>query len=387
MARSAIALGAAALLAVSLGACASSTTPSPSPAVTAPTPAVTAPTPTAVTPTTPPTTPPTPTLPPVLWPSGPVFPVVTNLDAPWGIAHRGTLTVLSERDTGRIRAVSADGTVSEIAALPDVQHGGEGGLLGLATDGDALYVYSTGRDGNRLQRFPLQGTATAPTLGAPTTLLGALPSARTHNGGQLAFGPDGLLYVSVGDAGDPDTAQDLGTLTGKILRITSSGAVPPDNPFPGSPVYSLGHRNVQGLAWTADGRMFASEFGQDTWDELNEIHPGANYGWPIVEGTAGDARFVDPLRQWATSDASPSGLAAIGGSLFLANLRGQSVRVVPVDSPETEQAFFVGEFGRIRAVTASPDGEALWFLTNNTDGRGSPGEDDDRLLTVGLSPG
>lgn len=377
MVRHTVTAGTAILLAISLTACTQAAPPAPSPSATN----TPAPTPTrTITPT------PTPTPPPTVWPSGAVSTIVTNLDAPWGIAQARVFTFVSERDTGRILAITDGGVVSEIATLTDVQHGGEGGLLGLAADDEALYAYSTGGDGNRVQRFPLTGTATAPALGESSTLLSGLPSARNHNGGQLAFGPDGMLYVSVGDAGDPDAAQDPSSLAGKILRLMPSGAVPGDNPFPGSFVYSLGHRNVQGIAWSADGRMFASEFGQDTWDELNEILPGANYGWPVVEGAGGDARFIDPLRQWPTDQASPSGLVAIEGSLILANLRGQSIRVVPVSDPASEQTFFLGEFGRIRAVAPATQG-VLWFLTNNTDGRGSPGADDDRLLAVVLAPG
>lgn len=373
MVRRTVAAGTAVLLAISLTAC-TPAPPSPSPSVTT----TPAPTPTG-------TITPTPIPPPTVWPSGAVSTIVTNLDAPWGIAQARGFILVSERDTGRILAITDGGVVSEIATLTDVQHGGEGGLLGLATDDEALYAYSTTGDGNRVQRFPFTGTATAPALGEPSTLLSGLPSARNHNGGQLAFGPDGMLYVSVGDAGDPDAAQDPSSLAGKILRLLPSGEAPGDNPFPDSLVYSLGHRNVQGIAWSADGQMFASEFGQDTWDELNEILPGANYGWPVVEGVGGDARFIDPLREWSTDQASPSGLVAIEGSLILANLRGQSIRVVPVSDPASEQTFFPGEFGRIRAVAPGPGG-VLWFLTNNTDGRGSPGSDDDRLLAVVLAP-
>ncbi len=176
-----------------------------------------------------------------------------------------------------------------------------------------------------MQRFDLIGDSETLTLGTPTTIIDGIPSARNHNGGRLAIGPDGYLYVTTGDASDTGAAQDPASLGGKILRVTTDGAIPADNPFAGSPVYSLGHRNVQGLGWAADGTMYASEFGQNTWDELNIITPGGNYGWPEYEGMSGAAGVIDPVQVWATSDASPSGLAVVGGTIFIANLRGERV--------------------------------------------------------------
>ncbi len=221
-------------------------------------------------------------------------------------------------------------------------------------------------------------------LGDPRSVVDGLPSATNHNGGRIAIGPDGMLYASVGDALDRSSAQDLGALSGKILRMTPDGDVPADNPFPGSLVYSYGHRNVQGLGWAQDGTMFAAEFGQDTWDELNVIVPGGNYGWPQAEGSDGAGGFVDPVQQWSPSEASPSGLAVVAGTVFIANLRGQVLRAVPVATPGESVEYFSGELGRLRAVALAPDGH-LWLLTGSTDGRGSPGPDDDRILSVSLS--
>jgi glucose/arabinose dehydrogenase len=308
--------------------------------------------------------------------------VVTGLDAPWSVAFVGDTALVSERDSGRVLEVLDGGSTREVATV-DAEHGGEGGLLGLAVAAGQLYAYSTGPDGNRIQRFPLTGSTGSYGLGDPTTIIDGLPAAGIHNGGRLAFGPDGMLYASVGDAGQAEKAQDLGHLGGKILRLTPDGEVPADNPFPGSLVWSLGHRNVQGLAWTADGTMYASEFGQNTWDELNRITPGANYGWPVVEGIAGRDGFVDPLQQWPTSEASPSGLAAVGGTLFMANLRGQVLRAVPVADPSTATELYDGTYGRLRAAALAPDG-SLWIVTNNTDGRGNPKAGDDRILRVEL---
>jgi glucose/arabinose dehydrogenase len=163
--------------------------------------------------------------------------------------------------------------------------------------------------------------------------------------------------------------------------MTPDGTVPADNPFENSLVYSTGHRNPQGLAWDEDGTLWASEFGQDTWDELNIIEAGANYGWPQVEGIADDDRFRDPIQQWAPSTASPSGIAIAADRGWIAALRGERLLEVPLDAAETSTSRFAGEHGRIRDVVVAPDG-SLWVLTNNTDGRGSPGPGDDRILRV-----
>lgn len=319
-------------------------------------------------------------------PSGTPRDVVTGLAAPWSIVLVGRTPLISERDSGRI--LELDGSRTRVVGtVAGLRRGGEGGLLGLALDERRrLYVYSTGANGNRIERYPLIGSRGSYRLGPRTTILDGLPSSAVHNGGRIAIGPDGMLYAPVGDAGDGRAAQNRNSLAGKILRMTLDGGVPPDNPFPGSLVYSLGHRNVQGLAWTADGTMYAAEFGQDTWDELNRIVPGGNYGWPEAEGRAGDPRFRDPVQQWRPSAASPSGIAIVGGTIFVANLRGERLRAIPVSDPSTAREFYVGRYGRIRTVLRGPDG-ALWFATNNRDGRGNPRAGDDRILRVPLTGG
>lgn len=322
--------------------------------------------------------------------------VASGLDSPWSIAFTaGGTPLVSERDSGRVLEVLDGGGTREAGVVAGVRHGGEGGLLGLAVDGQGhLYAYSTGMDGvgapeNRIQRIPLTGGPGAYRLGEAETILGGLPAAAVHNGGRIAFGPDGMLYAGVGDAAEPDRAQDLNYLGGKILRMTPDGAVPADNPIDGSLVYSFGHRNVQGLAWAADGTMFASEFGQNTRDELNVIVPAGNYGWPTVEGLSGKGSggegsgFVEPVQEWAPADASPSGLAIVDGVVFLANLRGRLLRAVPVAAPGSATEHLAGEFGRLRDVVAAPDGD-LWILTNNTDGRGNPSAGDDKILSVAV---
>ncbi|MTD13909.1 PQQ-dependent sugar dehydrogenase [Nakamurella sp. YIM 132087] len=311
--------------------------------------------------------------------------IATGLDTPWSVVFVADTPVVSERNTGRIVEIGTDGAAREIGVVQGIDQGGEGGLLGLAAEGRSLFVYSTGDDGNRIQRYDLTGDPGSFAMGDPTTVIDGLPSASTHNGGRIAIGPDGLLYAGTGDAGERESAQDVAYLGGKILRLNTDGTIPADNPFPGSPVYSLGHRNVQGLAWTADGTMWASEFGQDTWDELNRIEPGANYGWPVVEGIGGDAQYVDPVQQWNPDDASPSGMAAVGDTLFVANLKGERLRLVQAADPGAGTDLFTGEYGRLRGITAAPDG-TLWFTTSNTDGRGDPRDGDDRILAVDLVP-
>lgn len=305
----------------------------------------------------------------------------SGLEAPWSIAFDGNTALLSERDSGRMVELAADGSQREVGTIAGVTPMGEGGLLGIAVHD--LYAYFTAGEENRLARFELTGEPGSLGLGEPETILDGLDSASYHNGGRIAFGPDAMLYVTVGDAGISQAAQDRGSLSGKILRLTPDGEVPEDNPFDGSPIYSYGHRNPQGLAWDQDGTMYASEFGQDTWDELNVIEPGRNYGWPEVEGMAGVDRFVDPVQQWAPAEASPSGMAIAGGSIWIANLRGERLREVPLDETSSSTEHLVGEHGRLRDVAVDPDG-ALWVLTNNTDGRGDPGPDDDRVLRLDL---
>lgn len=306
--------------------------------------------------------------------------IAEDLDAPWSMALYGNTLLVSERDTARVLELDETGDVHEVGVIDDVAPGGEGGLLGLAVRDDELYTYFTAGDGNRVERRPILGEAGELSLGQPTAVIDGIPSASNHNGGRIAFGPDGMLYVTTGDAGERDSAQDLDALSGKILRLTPDGGIPDDNPFRGSPVYSYGHRNPQGIGWDAEGTMYASEFGQDTWDELNIIEPGGNYGWPEAEGIAGGVGFIDPVQQWRPADASPSGIAVTRSAILIANLRGERLRRVPLDDLSTSMEEYVGEFGRLRDVIATNGG--VWMLTNNTDGRGDPAEGEDRIILV-----
>lgn len=322
-------------------------------------------------------------------PTGELAPVITGLSAPWSVVPLPTGSILiSERDSARVLELAPDGTLRVVGTIDGVVPGGEGGLLGLAaldTGTPFLYAMHTAAADNRIVRYELTGAPGSYALANPVVLLAGIPKARTHNGGRLAIGPDGMLYATTGDAQQTGLAQDPGSLAGKILRLTPEGGIPSDNPTPGSYVFSLGHRNPQGIAFDADGQLWAAEFGQNTWDELNLISAGANYGWPVVEGAARQPGFVDPVQQWATSEASPSGIAIVGDTVFMTALRGQRLWAIDLDAPGTSTAYFVGELGRIRDAVAGPDGSLL-VVTNNTDGRGSPQPDDDRLLAVTLAP-
>jgi glucose/arabinose dehydrogenase len=303
---------------------------------------------------------------------------VSGLDAPWGIAFLPDGSALvTERDSGRILQVRAGQAATEVATIDDAHHEAESGLLGIAVsptyaqDG-LVFVYFTTRSDNRIARFVLGEE--------PEVIVDDIEKANYHNGGRLAFGPDGMLYATTGDALDESDAQDADGLNGKILRMRPDGTPPPDNPDPDSLVWSMGHRNVQGLAWDSRGRMFAPEFGQDTFDEVNLIEAGANYGWPEVEGIGGDSDFVDPLVTWSTDESSPSGAAIAGANLYVAALRGQRLWRIPVTAQGLgEPDVALDGYGRIRAVAVAPDG-ALWVMTNNTDGRGSPRDGDDKIL-------
>lgn len=312
--------------------------------------------------------------------------LATGLDVPWGVAFLPDGTALvTERDSARVLELVPGEEPRELATVPGVAAENETGLLGIAVspdfaDNGHVFVYLTTETDNRVLRLVHDGEELRPDV----VVLEGIPRETYHSGGRIEFGPDGFLYVATGDAAVPSTSQDPGSPGGKILRVDEDGAPAPDNPDPDSPVWSLGHRNVQGLGWDAEGRMYASEFGQDTWDELNLVEAGANYGWPEVEGEAGAEGFVDPLVTWRPADASPSGLAVTQDAVYVAALRGQSLWRVPLaaDGGTGEpQRLLQGEYGRLRTVTVAPDGR-LWLVTSNTF-RGEPGADDDRIVAVG----
>lgn len=304
-------------------------------------------------------------------------PLITGLRSPWGLAFLADGSALiTERDTARIWRVTGQDK-KQVAVVKGVRHGGEGGLLGIAvspTSGD-VFVYFTSRSDNRVVRMAWNGK----TLIQRGAIVTRIPRGTTHNGGRLRFGPDGLLYIATGDAGDRETSQDLRSLGGKILRVTEAGKPAAGNPFNNSPVWSYGHRNVQGISFDDDGQLWATEFGQRTWDELNRIEAGKNYGWPIVEGRSSSNKYVNPFTQWRTSENSPSGLLIEGEFAYIAGLRGQ--RLWQVNLRDGQQRVLVTEFGRLRTIESTPSGGA-WLITSNTDGRGNPRKGDDRIIPL-----
>ena len=362
------------------------TTPAPEPTAAGPTPAPTAPAPEPV-----------PTTTPRFAASGVPDPaaatdVVTGLPVPWDLAFLPDGSALvTLRDEARVVRVGADGTTTAVLADGDdgrvagVVPEGEGGLLGITTDATAgsVFVYLSGAEDNRVVRYTWDAVANA--LSAPVPVVTGIPRSQVHNGGRIDLGPDGMLYVATGDARERDAAADPGSLAGKILRVRTDGSPAPGNPDPASPVWSRGHRNVQGLGWSPDGTMWASEFGQDTTDELKVIRPGADHGWPRVEGAGGIEGLADPVVTWRPDDASPSGITVTDDAVYLAALRGQRLWRVPVGAGGAvtgEPTVVLDGVGRLRHVEVAPDG-SLWVLTSNTF-RGEPREGDDRLLRVPL---
>jgi glucose/arabinose dehydrogenase len=310
--------------------------------------------------------------------------IASGLQVPWGVAFLPDGSALvGERPTGEIvRIPKGGGRARVVMRVPGVSANGEGGLLGLAVSphyasDHLVYAYLTTASDNRIVRFRLGG--------AVHPILTGLRAASIHDGGRIAFGPDGKLYAGVGDAGNIANAQSRSSRNGKILRINPDGSIPSDNPFRGSPIWTLGHRNVQGLAWDSAGRLWATEFGRDTWDEINVIRKGRNYGWPIVEGKGNThgGRFTNPLVTWPTDESSPSGAAVYRGSLYVGALAGQRLWKIPLHGARVGKpvALLKGRYGRLRTVVAAPGG-GLWVTTSNRDGRGSPHRGDDKVLLV-----
>ncbi|MBS4176096.1 PQQ-dependent sugar dehydrogenase [Lederbergia citrea] len=311
--------------------------------------------------------------------------IVEKLDVPWSITNAGRVFYISERN-GTI--VSVNKKTGEKIRLPVRFHkklftGGEGGLLGIEiipgkeVEAFAYHTYEeNGNVFNRLIRIKKEKDAWIETA----LLLEGIPGSQIHNGGRIKIGPDGKLYVTAGDASKPESAQKLDHLSGKILRLELDGTIPADNPFPGSFIYSYGHRNPQGLAWNEEGQLFATEHGQSAHDEINKIEPGKNYGWPKIQGDEKKTGMETPIFHTNGDTWAPSGTAYHDGKLYIASLRGEAVRVY--DLKIGEVSILSEGNGRIRDVIIE-DG-ALYFVTNNTDGRGTPAENDDRHIKIEL---
>ncbi|TMR39995.1 PQQ-dependent sugar dehydrogenase [Actinomadura geliboluensis] len=309
--------------------------------------------------------------------------IAADLEVPWAVAFLpGGDALVTERDSGRVVRVAPSGQKTVVGTVPGVEAQSEAGLLGVAVSPSyasdhLVYLYYTAAADNRVVRATYDGR-----LGTPEPIVTGIPKGPNHDGGRLAFGPDKMLYIATGETGDGPLAQDKNSLAGKILRVTPDGKPAPGNPF-GNRVWTYGHRNVQGLAWDGKGRLYATEFGQNRFDEINLIQKGKNYGWPEVEGDEDGDGFTKPLLTWTTDEASPSGLAYADGSLWAAALRGERLWQVPLNNGKVGRpvAHLQNEFGRLRAVTKAPDG-TLWVTTSNRDGRGDPAPNDDRILSV-----
>ncbi|MBI2849874.1 MAG: PQQ-dependent sugar dehydrogenase [Chloroflexi bacterium] len=321
--------------------------------------------------------------------SEPITIIARNLQIPWSLDFLPDGSIIFTERPGRIRLLDAKRGLLQnpLLTVADVAARGEGGLLGIAVHPDFsenrfIYIYHTyqGQPGlaNRVLRFKMDGDY----LAVDKVIIEGIPAASIHDGGRLKFGPDGLLYITTGDAAQPDLAQDKNSLAGKILRLKDDGSIPADNPFPGSPVYSYGHRNPQGLAWDDRGRLWETEHGSSTRDELNLIQAGKNYGWPAIRGDEAAPGMEKPVLHSGDDTWAPSGLAFLNGSLYFAGLRGQSLFQVVLKGEQVElRRHLSGQFGRLRDVVIGPD-RFLYLLTNDRDGRGAPATDDDLIIRV-----
>ncbi|MFF8024056.1 PQQ-dependent sugar dehydrogenase [Streptomyces sp. NPDC007896] len=311
---------------------------------------------------------------------------------PWGTYWMpdGQTALVTERDDFRVWKVTKDGTRTQVGTVPNaVTTNGEGGLLGVAVDpkwatNHYVYFMHTASEGNRVVRMTYDGSS----LTNYTILLQGIKKNRYHNGGRLAFGPDGYLYVSTGEAQTPELAQDKTSLNGKILRMTTDGKAAPGNPF-GNYVYSYGHRNPQGLAFDRNGRLWEAEFGNSSKDELNLIKPGANYGWPTCEGSCSVSGMTNPKATWNVSEASPSGIAIVRNVVYMASLRGERLWRIPItgdtENVGTPTAYYVGTYGRLRTVTKVPGADQLWLSTTNCDNNGGAADGSDKIFKVSIN--
>ena len=315
--------------------------------------------------------------------------IAQNLEIPWEIAFLPNGEMLVTERSGKLLKIGPETKV--IKEIEGVKHIGEGGLLGLAihpnfSENNFIYLYSTTQNSagitNRVERYKLFGD----TLSERKVILEGIKGSSNHGGGRIVFGPEEYLYITTGDAENPNLAQDKNSLNGKILRIKDDGSIPSDNPF-GNAVYSLGHRNPQGLTWDKDGTLWETEHGpsgvQTGYDEVNIIVKGANYGWPIIKGDQTREGLVIPIIQSGAADTwAPSGMAYWNGSLFFSGLRGEALYEAKINGKRLDLiTHFKQEYGRIRAVVLGKDG-LIYFSTSNKDGRGQIKEGDDKIIKI-----
>lgn len=346
--------------------------------------------------------------------------VARHLDIPWGVTFLPDGSALvTERRTLRIlrvgpgRAANGTLTVTPVAKISEATADNEGGLLGIAASpryalDQTVFIYYTTPADNRIAKLKLDGR--------PAPIVTGIPRGGIHDGGRLAFGPDGYLYASTGDASRTEAAQHLDSLGGKILRMTTDGKPPPGNPFRGSLVWSYGHRNPEGMDWDADGNLYVAEIGEAVWDELNIVKPGGNYGWPMVEGIGGNPKYIDPVVTWHPEVGVSADVAVLGSTAVITCLRGQRVYLVGLDGTGKQEAgsrpaegggpdtpgirwrpgagvskrpveALATRYGRLRTAIKAPDG-SVWLTTSNRDGRNDkgPSTEDDRILRLTLHP-
>ncbi len=325
--------------------------------------------------------------------------VATDTDVPWGLVALPDGSILYGRRDAHDIVRIVDGEKTTIGTVPNVENtDGEGGLLGLAVTKDFpakdswIYIYHTSETDNRIVRMQYKENALVPST--YQVLVTGIGRNKYHNGGRLRFGPDGKLYAATGDAQSPESAQDLDSLNGKILRINADGSVPSDNPF-NNYVWTYGHRNPQGLAFDSQGRLWQQEFGNSQLDETNLLEKGGNYGWPMCEGTISQSDdgcattgFKAPKRTYPVAQASCSGIAVIKDALYLACLRGNRVYRITIngDSLTDTEQLFVGKYIRLRTIEPTFDGDDLWMTTSTTGDKDSTADNsDEKIFKVYLS--
>jgi glucose/arabinose dehydrogenase len=313
--------------------------------------------------------------------------LATNLHIPWTITKHDETFYLTQRDGQIIETVGGSGSVKtqQLSVTKDVLHEGEGGLLGFVLTPNFDFTqqaiaYHTHVQDNVTQNRVVVLQKDGDTWKETKVLLEGIPGGQIHNGGRMRIGPDGMLYITTGDSGDSELAQNKNSLAGKILRMNLDGTIPKDNPFPNSYVYSYGHRNPQGLAWDEEGRLYSTEHGQTAHDEINLIKPGQNYGWPVIQGDEEAPGMISPLFHTGEDTWAPSGIDYNNGKLYIATLRDSRIRSFDLT---TQSVDIVHEnSGRMRDVYI--EDSRLFAITNNRDGRGQPRKDDDKLLKIDL---
>lgn len=319
--------------------------------------------------------------------------VADNLQIPWEIVFLPSGDMLVTERPGILKRIGKKGNTY---AIDGVEHVGEGGLLGIAlhpkfSENQWIYIYLTTNAGdglkNRVERYQFNGDS----LRDKTIIIDNIPGAAYHDGGRIAFSPDGYLYITTGDAGDSDLAQDVSSLAGKILRLNDDGTTPADNPFNNNAIYSYGHRNPQGLAWDDNGQLWATEHGRSGilsgFDEINLIEKGKNYGWPIIQGDETSIGMEAPIVHSGPDETwAPAGMTYFNGSLFFGGLRGESLYEAEIldGNNISLKTHFRQDFGRIRAVVLGPD-NYLYLTTSNTDGHRDPNPNDDKIIRVSPS--